>query len=334
MFNDFAKFIKKTFLYNKISVFVIILLSIAVSILLWFTAKNYYDSLLEEKFQSSALENLDRIDKRMLSYKNVLQSGIGFFYGSHRVDGEEWHAFVDALNLKENYPGIQGIGFSKMLTPDEVAPIEQKMRAEGFTSFLVKPNGKREHYSTILYLEPLDVRNLQAIGYDMFSEPVRHAAMDTARDTGLPSISGKVTLVQEIDTNIQPGMLIYLPLYKKGAKTDTVEERRTALVGYVYSAFRMNDLMNKLVLKKSVLNFEIYDSHTMSDEHLLYRSFTPSSYISKHCIQKTLKIYNRTWYINLYSTKQFDISTNNFYPLIMTILGVIAYFVLLFIILL
>ena len=330
---NFSEFMKKGFVYNRLTIFTVIFLSVIVSSIVWFASKNYYDNLIKEKFETSVLENINQIDKRMSIYKNVLQSGIGFFHGSDDVSRKEWHDFISTVELKKNYPGIQGIGFSLMLAPDEVAAIEQKMHKEGFDSFKVKPLGKRDQYSAILYLEPLDKRNLQAIGYDMFSEPVRHEAMSVARDTGLPSISGKVRLVQEIDSDVQPGMLMYLPLYKKGAKIDTVQERRSALVGYVYSAFRMNNLMNKLVLEKSILNFEIYDSNNISDDHLLYRSFKPSSYKSKYRVQKTLKVDNRTWYINLSSTKQFDISVENYYPLLMTVIGLVVYFFLLFTIL-
>ncbi|MEI8318945.1 MAG: CHASE domain-containing protein, partial [Planctomycetia bacterium] len=36
---------------------------------------------------------------------------------------------------------------------------------------------------------------------------------------------------------------MYVPVYRKGAPTGTGEERRAALLGWVYSAYRMNDLM-------------------------------------------------------------------------------------------
>lgn len=48
----------------------------------------------------------------------------------------------------------------------------------------------------------------------MFSESVRRKAMIRARDTGFPALSGKVTLKQETDTDIQNGFLLYVPVYK------------------------------------------------------------------------------------------------------------------------
>ena len=76
----------------------------------------------------------------------------------------------------------------------------------------------------------------------MYSEKVRRAAMDAARDAGSVALSGKVWLVQEGE-NPQPGALMYLPIYLADSIPLTVEERRSTLQGFVYSPFRMPDLM-------------------------------------------------------------------------------------------
>ena len=45
---------------------------------------------------------------------------------------------------------------------------------------------------------------------------------------------------------VQAGFLMYLPVYKNGATCDTVDNRRANIIGWVYSPFRMNDLMTGL----------------------------------------------------------------------------------------
>lgn len=325
--------LRNGFIYNRATIVLAVLFSLLVGIFIWIAAHNYYNEIATKKFETAVDDNIDNIHKRMLKYETLLQSGIGFFHGSEHVTQKEWHDFVEALNINKNYRGIQGIGFSKMITPSEVAQLEEEMRNSGFDSFSIRPAGKREQYSSILYLEPMDERNKAAIGYDMFSEPIRRAAMEMARDTAEASISGKVTLVQEIDEDVQAGMLMYLPLYKKGLDPQSTEERREALLGFVYSPFRMNGLMNNIVLKSSVLNFEIYDGGEISENHLLYRSFKPNSYKSKFKTKKIIEINNATWHILLSSTKEFDKSTDTNYPLLMTAAGLSIQFLLLFIIL-
>jgi diguanylate cyclase (GGDEF)-like protein/PAS domain S-box-containing protein len=127
-------------------------------------------------------------------------------------------------------------------------------------------------------------------------------------------------------------MLIYLPLYKKGAPTGTIEERRKALLGYVYSPYRMNDLMNRIVPGKLLLDFEIYDGVRQSPDQLLYRSFALRREHPLYTWHETMQINGRSWYINFYSTPAFDASQDLTAPLLITLAGLAIYLFLLFII--
>ncbi len=54
---------------------------------------------------------------------------------------------------------------------------------------------------------------------------------------------------------------------------DTVEQRRKALFGFVYSPFRMKDLMRGILgADQTDLEFEIYDGGGPSPETLLYNN--------------------------------------------------------------
>src|SRR5690606_29577498 len=140
-------------------------------------------------------------------------------------------------------PGIQGIGFSQWLREDEREALIRQARADGLADFDLWPTGDRDDYTAIIYLEPNDWRNRRALGYDMFSEPVRREAMSRARDLGQPAVSGRVRLVQETNESVQHGFLMYLPVYPRGKVPESLEERRRQLLGFVYSPFRMGDLM-------------------------------------------------------------------------------------------
>ena len=139
----------------------------------------------------------------------------------------------------------------------------------------MSPEGEREVYTSIIYLEPFSGRNLRAFGYDMFSEPVRRAAMERARDTDAAALSGKVVLVQETDQEVQSGTLMYVPVYRKGLPTATVEERRAAIIGWVYSPYRMKDLLQGILgvnaLEPTPQRFlAIFDDASPSPQSLLF----------------------------------------------------------------
>ncbi len=187
----------------------------------------------------AALKIQDRLD----AYALILKGGAGLFAASHAVDRHEWQAYVENLLAQDSLPGVQGIGFSQVIPPEQLAAHIASMRAEGFPDYRVHPAGERDLYTAIIFLEPFRDRNLRAFGFDMFSEPVRRAAMEQARDSGAPALSGKVELVQETGQEVQAGTLMYVPIYRPGAPTDTVEQRRAALIGWAYSPYRMQDLL-------------------------------------------------------------------------------------------
>ena len=168
---------------------------------------------------------------------------------------------------------VLGVGFSLAIQPAGLGAHEAEIRREGFPDYAVRPPGERPLYTSIIYLEPFRDRNLRAFGYDMFSEPVRRTAMERARDTGEIAYSGKVTLVQETTADVQAGILVYHPVYRGGDVPATPEERRAKLVGWTYSPFRMNDLMEAMLRADlEAVRIEVFDGEGTGAEALLFDS--------------------------------------------------------------
>ena len=107
--------------------------------------------------------------------------GAAFFNASETVTRNKWHIYTKLQKVEQRLPGIQGIGFSLLIPSAGLTQHIQEIRSEGFPEYNVKPDGVREVYSSIIYLEPFVDRNLRAFGCDMFSEPVRRAAMERKR---------------------------------------------------------------------------------------------------------------------------------------------------------
>jgi diguanylate cyclase (GGDEF)-like protein len=219
-----------------------------------------------------------KIQERLTAYAVMLQGGQALFSASESVERDEWRTYIETLKADQTVPGYEGIGFCLRLTPEELASHEAAVRSEGFPDYRVTPADPRDAYSSIVYLEPFRGRNLLAFGYDMFSEPVRRQAMEQARDTGRPALSGKVTLIQEGgDENAQAGSLMYVPVYRNGRPVGSVEQRRAALFGWVYSAYRMEDLMRGTIPEwsaegSSFVDLHIFDGEHRDDAHLLFDS--------------------------------------------------------------
>lgn len=215
--------------------------------LVWVELNGQHQKNLNEQFVGETARIHTKISERLLACGQILRGGAGFFAGSRQVGRKEWKAYYDKLELNRVYPGIQAVAYAEVIAPGKLAAHERDIRRQGFPEYAVRPAGKRDIYTSIVYVEPFEGRNLRAFGFDMFSEPVRRQAMERARDTGELALSGKVILVQETSKDIQPGVLVYYPVYRKGYKTETLEQRRAALQGWVYSPYRMNDLLSAVL---------------------------------------------------------------------------------------
>jgi len=256
---------------------VLLAAGLIITVLVTLYMKSHMDAMAKEEFAFSCDEIRLRIDDRLNDSEQILRSGVAFFDSSEVVTRDGWRSFTGGLNLGQRFPGIQGIGFALLIPRGRLAQHLQDIRAEGFPEYQVRPEGERETYSSIIYLEPFSGRNLRAFGYDMFSEPVRRAAMERARDQGAAALSGKVILVQETKTDVQAGTLMYVPAYRRGMPTATVEQRRAAIQGWVYSPYRMNDLMLGILGARDLqegkrTRLQVYDGELASPDTLLYDS--------------------------------------------------------------
>lgn len=182
----------------------------------------------------------------MSRYENALIQLRAHLITSPQVTRKSYRRYIEGLTLLEKYPGIQGLGYTLKISPSQLTDYERKVQKEGFPSFKVWPANAREEYFSIHFLEPFDWRNQRAFGYDMFSEVIRREAMTNARDSGEPTTTSMVKLVQETNKTPQPGFLMYVPVYNGTKKPETIEQRRQQLIGFVYAAFRSKDLLSSV----------------------------------------------------------------------------------------
>ena len=200
------------------------------------------------------------IEKRIVDYIQILKGVQGLVNESDTVFRYEFKEYVENLEVEKNYPGILGIGYSIFISAENKESFESKIKEDALANFQIWPEEKRPLYTSIVYIEPLNKRNQKAIGYNMYSDSVRRKAMDKARDTGNAVLSGSLILVQEYTSNIQKGFNMYLPVYKSAKVPPTLEERRKKIKGFVYSPFRVNDLMNGILQSDfDDLNILIFD---------------------------------------------------------------------------
>lgn len=314
---------------------VILAFSLLITLIAWNISKNYADQLAKERFEFLIDNAQVAISKRFLNYEQVLRGGLGLFKASTHVNRKSWKSYVDTLGIEQNFPGTLGIGYAKWLKPNQLNSHIKEIRQQGFPEFSVRPAGRRDHYSSIIFLEPFNQRNQRAFGYDMFSESTRRTAMERARDSGKTAVSGKVILVQETNKDVQAGFLIYVPHYRYDV--NTLKGRQKALAGYVYSALRVGDLMQGILgVGLPELDFNIFDGENTSLENQLYDSSEMigghKKHPSKYQQQQKLNIGGHVWTVMYHSNPTFDKLTSSNQSTLVAVGGVVIDLLLFYII--
>lgn len=311
------------FFFNRrnLPAWVILCICLCLLVFAQYTLLQQVTDQAEKEFDEQSHLFISTIVKRLNQHEQILLGGVGLFNASTSVERDEWHDYVARLQLTKTYPGIQGIGFSQIIRPEELAAHTARVRAEGFPEYAVRPPGERALYTSIIYLEPFSGRNLAAFGYDMMSEETRAKGLRLAVDENETVITSKVKLVQETQGKPQAGFLMYVPVYRKHMPVDTAAERWAALEGFVYSPYRMNDLMRGIMGQQiPQLDFTIHDGETADDNSLMYNSAEDadtqsSGHTPRFRTQLPLYAYKHNWTVLFRSRPEFEAG----YPLSLNI---------------
>ncbi|MDH0097427.1 CHASE domain-containing protein [Pseudomonas sp. GD04158] len=278
----------------------VLALALGATLLAWDGLRQSQTASATRQLELLADEISEAIVQRMHDQESILLGAAAMLDASEHVSRDDWRTYARRLNLQERYPGIQGLGFSQVLPAEQLHAFETELRTEGYPNFRVRPLGQRALYSAIRFIEPFAGRNLAAFGFDMLSEPVRQAAMLSAARSGQSRLSGRVTLVQETHGKVQPGLLLYTPVYQPGQPLDTPEQRLAALRGFAYSPYRTHDLMHGILgARQRDLEFALYASPDTSTVNLLYSS-SDSILDTPVDTQRQLDMFGQQWHLNFY----------------------------------
>jgi PAS domain S-box-containing protein len=287
----------------------VFLSSLVVTYLVADSAERAAESELENTFHYRARDLDTVLQRRMAVYEQVLRGTRGFLRGAVDVSRADFAGYYALLRLNERFPGIEALGVASIVPHDQRDAHVAAVRADGFRDYDIVPGGEREVYTAVTHIEPFTQRNRRAFGYDMFSEPVRRAAMAAARDSGRAAATGKVTLVQEGGHAGQSGFLMYLPVYRAGLPHATPAERRAAIAGWVYAPFRMDDLMQGIGGEHADdLDVEVYDGRQPTPAALLYRAAgeRPSGRRPMYTYSAQLDNAGRPWTLVIATSPAFE----------------------------
>ncbi len=279
---------------------------LCVTWLVWDHEQQNSRKALRSQFDFLLRETVSHVEQRMAGYDQMLRGVQGLFATTGGMDSDNFHDYIDALQLDVNFSGIQAIGFIESVPGALKKTHIAAMRRRVASNYAIKPEGQRKTYTPVVQVEPDVGGNLALSGLDQWPDPVRRSAMEKARDSGMPAISGLLQVAVESEADAQPGFVMYLPIYARGEQHDNVAARRAHLAGWVFAVFHMHNLMASLYGERpSGVDLAIYDDVEPSPEALLYGSIGGAAQPSAIAADEYLVVAGHTWMFSMRTKDDF-----------------------------
>ena len=258
----------------------------------------------QAEFVAQSSEIVVLLQQRLLHYELALRGGVSLYWSVARPTRRQWRDYVGGLDIDRQFHGLLGLGYVPYLRRIDLEALQLAMRDEGQGLFQIRPHGVREVYGPILMLEPQSIANRSAIGFDMFAEATRHAAMASARDSGEVRLSAPVELVQRSGDGSRSGLLMYAPIYANGIQPTNPTARRTAMSGWVYAPFHTRTMIDGALQQLTTGQvLRIVDTGEGAGGALVYADpgFTddPEADVLRH--SETVALYGRQWRVDFQS---------------------------------
>lgn len=245
------------------------------------------------EFLGDAQQLRRQIQLGLHRYLEVVRSGAVLVSAENEISAVEFRRFVEGLELADRYPGLRGLGFAPCLSDRQVGDLVRALALDGSP---VRPWPVSGHAvrCPLVFFEPR-ADNTDLLGLDLGSVPALARAMDDARDAGRPVATGPLTGVQPLDRG-GSAVAVLLPVYRDQPAPASIETRRAALLGFIFSPLVVDRLLDDLAPLDAPMRYEVYDGSIPSPERLLVRSAGPrvDSGAASHGV---VRVAGRDWLV-------------------------------------
>lgn len=244
-------------------------IGVCCSILLAFYVSHWENQALRNELRELAKDRAQVLYANMRSSTEVLYSLASLHAATGEMALEQFTRFAQDAVIR--HPELQAVEWVPRVAGHEREALEQARKAQGMSNFNFTEIGEdglltraafRTEYFPVYFVEPLQ-NNAAALGFDLAADSLRRAALEQARDTGLPAVTAPVRLAQETQT--QQGFLMFYPVYQTAHFASIpfdVASRRASLQGFALAVFRAGDLVATALrdIPERGLSVAIYDS--------------------------------------------------------------------------
>lgn len=274
--------------------FVVLAFSLVVTLTAFDFARQDAAQHLEYRFGSAVEEISDGIRERMALIEESLHASRAFVLAAKKIGREEWRTFQNNQEIETYHPGTFGVGLAPEIRRADADAYVRAIRRQDQNDYTIWPSGDRAVYAPIRFTASHN-GDTRALGLDLYSDPRRRSAMERARDTGKPALSGVVTLVKAGEMEARQSIILFLPVYKQALAADaSVDQRRAAFVSYVYCPILIADFWRDPAAKASQAHVAVRITDANGDTMLPAPPQMPG-YDRALTVSMSKDVYGQTW---------------------------------------
>ena len=236
----------------------ILLLGLAASALgAWSLARSAQAGAQTEFWRKSELITTE-VTQRLQAPSYELRGARGAYAASQRIDRSEFKAFVESMDLQREFIGNRGVGWVDRVQRSDLAQYLRQVRASDAPGLTIRALSEKSSdlLYVVRYIEPQSL-NPDAAGIDLGSDPRARAAIERAIATGETTLSEPVPILR--DGERSPGMLMFQPVYAKGAALPDPVQRQAQLLGVLYAPLVARDIFSDITsITDDLVTFQMY----------------------------------------------------------------------------
>lgn len=229
------------------------------------------------------------LDRRGNSFSAYLRAGSALFGALDEVSPQRFESFARTLQLDVGVRGAEGIGWIAVTSKDDLPRLitETRRQRPDFPTVRPPASHTKPNIAPVMMFSPRSAASQRSLGYDMYSDPVRAAAMDEAALLQRPVTSGRIQVAQSAG-GYAPGFIIFMPVFR----SDPTGSGGAALSGFVYAPFNARTFLDAAVGSGSAarLGVRLYDGQAGTDHLLVAHSLSNGG---NERIQQEVTIANR-----------------------------------------
>lgn len=262
----------------------------------------WFRGIREEIFNSSQEAVVNQIEGKIEEFNYQLKSIVAFFVSSNEVDRQEFSNFIDSQGSLQEYDSLLAMQFIRVLKDEEIDSFLESRKEDGFDDFIIKPEGKRDIYYVVDYIEPI-LGNEGAFGFDNAADPTRKTTIEKSIDENDYSLTGPINLIQ----SGRESMIMFLPIFKNNLPINTVNQRRENIYGFAVTLIDTKKMFNDLsedIFSDLGIFFDITDVTDSNQSKTIYESGKVKEELEFYS-KRDFNIGGRTWRMEIFSAKEF-----------------------------